>query len=178
MKSVYLVTAIVGIGLVLLSLLGDMGEGDGDIETDAAWAGLFTSRALTFFLAAFGATGLLLNWQGLSALPTAALAAGTGLAAMTIVHLAMRVLRRSDASTAPIGDADLSGAIGRVTIPISDGQRGQVACLVQGHEHYLTAESADVGALLHPGQTIVIVEARDGVARVVPAPLPDLPPLT
>ncbi len=177
MKSIYLVTAIVGVGLVLLSLVGD--AGDSDLETDATWAGLFTSRTLTFFLAAFGATGLLLTWQGSTPITTAILAVLTGLAAMAIVHLALRTLRRSDLSADPVSDAELSGALGRVTIPITAGQRGQIACLVQGREFYLTAELAETETTpLHPGQTIVIVQAQDSVARVVLAPLPELPPLT
>ncbi|HRP07812.1 MAG TPA: hypothetical protein PLL69_04930, partial [Gemmatimonadales bacterium] len=128
------------------------------------------TRNLTFFLAAFGATGLLLGWLGVGSITTFVLALATGLISFAAVHAVFTWLRRSDSAVEVFGDRDLEGALGRVTWPISAGTRGQIACSIGGRELYVTAELADgVDGLLGTGQEIIVLSTRNGVAAVMPA---------
>lgn len=189
MTSIYLIAAILGVGLILISSLG---IGDTDAEADIPDAdigngsgpgalylmlGLFSTRNLTFFLAAFGSAGLVLSWLGTGRITTAVTSLLLGVIALTTVHSVFGWLRRTDSSTASLGDRDFEGTIARVVVPIADNRRGQVACLVAGQEQYLTASLAD-GAVgpLAPGQEVIIISTSDGIASVVPAGQDLLPP--
>lgn len=175
MTAIYVIAAILGIGMVLFSIIGsDHGDshgghdhhgGDGDILL-----GLFSTRNLTFFLSAFGATGLLLGWIGVGGMAAFGLATVTGLVSFAAVHAVFTWLRRSDSAVEVLSDRDLEGALGRVTWPISAGTKGQIACKVAGREQYITAVLADgVDELLGTGQEIIVLSTSNGVAAVMPA---------
>lgn len=187
MFGVYLFCAILGGGLVLFSLLGsgadDVGLGEGlDSEGPGGPSGggslagelllgFFRFRNLTFLLAGFGVTGLLGIWLGLSALATAALAAGMGVFAMLLVHLVFVWLRRSDSAVDVLSDTDLEGRFGRVVVPIGPGARGRISCVASGQQLYLTARLAEeASAPVAVGVPVVILRMADGVAEVAPAP--------
>ena len=206
MTSAYLLATILGVGLLLFSSLGggvhgtDGGDvsdlsgggdvGDADTGSDASDAsgasgashiliGLFNVRNLTFFLAAFGSTGLLLTTIDANSSRTPVLATALGLIGFGLSHAVFTWLRRSDASVEAPGDRDFEGSLGRVVLPISADGRGQIACITAGRESYLTAALAEgVHATLRIGEEVIIVSASDGVVRVMPATTLDLPPTT
>jgi hypothetical protein len=197
--AAYLLATILGVGLLLFSSFGggdsagDGGDvtdlaGDGagghDLDGGAGGAshvliGLFSIRNITFFLAAFGSTGLLLTALDAGATRTAVLATLLGLTGLGLSHAVFTWLRRSDASVEAPGDRDFEGALGRIVLPVSSESRGQVACVIGGRECYLTAALADgVDQPLTIGQEVIIVASHNGVVRVMPASSLDLPSST
>ncbi|MDX2207280.1 MAG: hypothetical protein SFU57_06515 [Gemmatimonadales bacterium] len=186
MLSVYLLSAILGVGLLIFSSLGggdhgaDLGDG---LDTDTAdlgdtgdggagqiLLGLFSTRNLTFFLAAFGVGGLMLHYLGVATSTTLVVAAGLGAAAMGLSHALFTWLKRTDAAVEIFGDADFSGMLARVVLPISAGERGQIACTIAGREMYLTAQlDASAPAALRVGDEVIVLHADAGVATVMAA---------
>jgi membrane protein implicated in regulation of membrane protease activity len=182
MATLYLIAAIVGIGLLLFSSLG-IGDADASVtdlgDSGEFLLGVFSTRNLTFFLAAFGATGMILHWLGTNPVVTAIVAGALGLTAMFMVHAVFVWLRRSDSSVDSLGERDFEGAIARVVLPIAPGSRGQVACVIAGSEMYLTAVLAeDVPGPLTIGQEVIILSTDGGVARVMPTTQDVLPSST
>jgi membrane protein implicated in regulation of membrane protease activity len=203
MLGVYLFTAVLGVGLLLMSLLGagDGGDGtelefDGDVDMDLDLdaeleagdgpgiagdliLGLFKPRNLTFLLAAFGSTGALLTWAGKPAGLVLALAIGMGTAAWFTTHAVFTLLHRTDSGVDALDDHDLEGAIGRVTLPITPDGRGQVTLVAAGRQTYLTARlEPGVARALPVGTEVLIRRTDGGVAEVMPTDTLDLPPST
>jgi hypothetical protein len=182
MATLYLIAAIVGIGLLLFSSLG-IGDADATVtdlgDSGEFLLGIFSTRNLTFFLAAFGASGLLLTWLDIHPLVTGVVASALGLTALFMVHGVFLWLRRSDSSVDALAERDFEGAIARVVLPIAPGSRGQVACVIAGSEMYLTATLADeVRVPLAIGQEVIILSTEGGVARVMPTTQDVLPSST
>jgi hypothetical protein len=193
MFGVYLFCAVLGAGLVLLSLLGggeheagigeglDSGGEAGEPSGHSSAAGelllgLFRIRNLTFLLAGFGITGLLGTWFNAGGVTTAVLASVMGVVAMLVVHGTFVWLRRTDSATDVLGDTDLEGALARVVVPISALSRGRVSCVASGQQLFLTARLAEGQPdLPDVGSPVVILRMRGGVAEVAPANGLDLP---
>ena len=200
MLSLYLFSAIIGVGLILLSLLGGEAEADGpefDGEVDADFdleveheiglagevgelvLGLFKPRNLTFLMAAFGTTGALLTWAGTNAATTLLLASAMGVGSMMLTHAVFTWLRRTDSSVDVLSDRDLEGSIARVTLPIAPGSRGQISVVAAGQQMYLTARLVErVGTELTIGTEVLIRRTDNGVAEVIPTAMLDLPPVS
>jgi hypothetical protein len=187
MLAAYLLSAILGVGLILFSSFGG-GETDTDIEIDGdAWhggagqllLGLFSTRNLTYFLAAFGAAGLILTYLDVAAVSTALVAGSLGVVSMGLSHTVFTWLKRTDSALNVFGDADFSGMLARVVLPVSATERGQIACNVAGREMYLTARlDANGPATLQVGDEVIILHADDGVATVIAATQIDQLPST
>ena len=182
MATLYLIAAILGIGLLIFSSLG-LGDADASVtdlgDSGEFLLGVFSTRNITFFLAAFGATGLILTWLETNPIVTAVVAGSLGLTAMLMVHGVFAWLKRSDSSVDALAERDFEGAIGRVVLPVGTGSRGQVACVIAGSEMYLTAELAeDVDGPLKIGQEVIILSTTGGVARVMPTTQDVLPSST
>lgn len=182
MATLYLIAAILGIGLLIFSSIG-VGDADASVadlgDSGEFLLGIFSTRNLTFFLAAFGAAGLLLEWLDVNPFVTAVVATSLGLTAMFMVHVVFAWLKRSDSSVEVLGDRDFEGSIARVVLPVGPGVRGQVACLIAGREQYLTAMLAeDVPSTLTIGQEVIILSTDHGVARVMPTSQDVLPSST
>lgn len=195
MLSAYLLSAILGVGLLIFSSLGggdhsgDFGDGFDSHDTGSGDSGhggagqillgLFSTRNLTFFLAAFGAGGLMLHYLGVAAATTAVVAAGLGGTAMGLSHAVFSWLKRTDAAVEILGDADFSGMLARVVLPVNATERGQIACTIAGRELYLTAQlDADGPTPLRVGDEVIILHADAGVATVIAATQIDQLPST
>ncbi len=184
MTGVYLLSAILGIGLLIFSSLGGGDGGDGtdllDVESGNAGQillGLFSTRNLTFFLAAFGAAGLMLTWLGTPPFTTSVIATLLGAASMALAHSIFSWLKRTDSAVDVLGDRDFEGTLARVVLPVSATERGQVACIIAGREVYLTARLVENStAPLLPGEEAIILHADGGVVTVMPATQIDLLP--
>ncbi len=140
--------------------------------------GLFRPRNLIFFLAAFGLTGTLLTLitpasETGSLLPSLVM----GFVAMLLTHSVFLWLKRSDTAVDAVSDNELEGCIGRVVLPVAEGERGRIACLVGGREVHLVARLAeDSGESLAVGSEVVVLRVSDTVAEVIPFESRELPP--
>lgn len=157
----YLSGLIVGGIAVGASLFG----GDGDDLGDGLKALAFLRlRALLFFAFFFGLAGLL---GGLLMGPGATLftALGTGMVCAFLGDWVLSRLGSSTADSSLDGD-DLVGLEAEVTVPIAVGGTGKISGTVQGRTIELLARRAGGGAALSPGDRVLVLEMRDGVAIV------------
>lgn len=181
MLGVYLLFAVVGLGLLAFSLGDDAdasshdvggpnGHGDvGHAHPGDVLLGFFRPRNLIFFSAAFGTTGALLTWLGRSGLLTGVLALMMGFGAMIATHVLFRWLRKTESATEVVGDAALEGSTGRVAIDVEPGVRGRVVCNVGGREVSVLARLAPGTAdRIGAGSEIVVVRMVDGEAEIAP----------
>jgi len=181
MLGIYLLFAVVGLGLLAFSLGDDADAsshdvGDSSGHGDASHAhpgdlvlGFFRPRNLIFFAAAFGTTGAIFTWLGRSGLSTAVLAMLMGAGAMTASHALFRWLRKTESATEVVGDAVLEGSTGRVAIDVEPGVRGRVVCNVGGREVSVLARLAPGTAdKIGAGSEVVVVRMVDGEAEIAP----------
>lgn len=142
MLSFYVFASIVGLSLLALGALGgdsdaemDLGaevddldiSGVDDLGTseDAAWKRAFSLRSVAYFLAGFGATGLLLTLIGAAPALTALLAVGMGAFAALLVIVLFGWLRSTEGGFARSSDAYV-GSVGRVRVAIRPSVPGTV----------------------------------------------------
>lgn len=197
MNALYWFALVVGVGMFLFSLAGDLfGHGDVDVGTDVdvdadigldADAGadvdhdgdghhdtegfrIFSVRNATYFLFAFGVTGVLLSWiwGGARPLLTAAFASVLGLTGGAISTLAFGWVRRTEAGQL-MGDRGWIGLTGRVTLPLSAGGTGKVLVERGGREHELLARPFE----REPDRPedwveVMVIDMQQGVALVSP----------
>jgi len=181
MTAVYAFAAIVGWPFLLFFVFfgGDSGDVDADFDGDlevaegvgsgiaATVLSLLSFRTIVFFLAFFGATGLILTATSASRAVTLVIAILLGLFAGSLNNRVFRYLKTSSVGT-DVSDEALSGAVGRVTVPISVDSKGRITCEVEGRTINLTAvpfdarEEGEFGV----GETVVVVEVNEGTARV------------
>ena len=176
MDFLFWLALIIGGGLFLLSLAGDMFGVDGheahafhgDVDTD--WGRIFSLRNATYFLFAFGAVGVLLNlaWGGDRDVVAFAFAAATGLLAWGISYVAFNYVRRTDSSRW-LGDELLIGRVGEVSLPIMKGGTGKIVVSKAGQTQELLAKPLDDDAPdPETWNSVIVIEVRDGVAIVEP----------
>jgi hypothetical protein len=181
MTFLYWLSLVIGGGLFLLSLAGDVfgadhdtgalhADADVDAHGDAEWGHVFSLRYLTYFLFGFGAVGVLVGflWRGNQALLTLLLASLTGLAAWGLSYSVFSYLRRTESGVMQ-GDRLLIGSVGEVSLPISSGGTGKVVVTRAGHTQELLArplrhDESDAESW----HTVIVVDVEDGVALVEP----------
>lgn len=169
MTGLYLFAAAAGVPLVAWFLLsgGDDSGGEDGHGIGGVMLRLLPLSTIAIAMATFGVAGLVLGFLGTSSTATflgaAATAVVVGIANTTIFGY----LRRSE-WTATVGDEQLSGAIGRVVLPVSAEHRGRIAVSAGGQQLYLSARVLpdDPTAQLDVGTPVLVVEVRDGVASV------------
>ena len=148
MQAIYLGSAIVGGGLLLLqmamSLLGGDHDGDVGADTDVGHdfsagdaehggGGLgFSFRAVVAFLAFFGIGGMACVQAGFGALPTLGVALLSGGTAFVLIGVALKQFNRLRGS----GNVDIANALGAegkiyLTVPAGGGE-GAVTIAIQG----------------------------------------------
>jgi hypothetical protein len=203
--GIYIVAAILGAGLLAMSLLAGGGGGH-DVDTGAggdlgvahdvevshpmladaehpgfgeAVLSFFRPRNIIFFLAGFGLTGTLLTVIGSRPVFTLLAALGMGSGFFLLSHVVFTFLRRAETGTGALSEAELMGERARVTLPLVPGHPGRVACLLGGREVYLTARLAP--GLTEPipaGREVIVSTVTNGVAEVLPPERynPELPP--
>lgn len=160
MTGTYLFCLLAGGVLITLSIVGESGTADGDGVTGIAEGGnaavVFSTSFWSFSLAGFGLCGLLLQlFTGTTSaqinLPIALLL-GIGLG--WSASFTLRSLARRDANTV-VRTGDLIGLEGKVTLPLSEEQRGFVEISVRGSLVKRAARSAS--GHLERGQRVVIL---------------------
>ncbi len=177
MTGLYLFAAAAGVPLVVWFLVsgGDEGgdDGGGDDGNDGIGGlmlRLLPLSTLAMVAATFGICGLALGAVGTA--PDATLLGAAVVATVTgaLNSTVFAYLRRSESTTA-VDDEQLTGAIGRVVLPIAGEHRGRIAITVGGQQVYLSARllrEADPAAStdLEVGAPVLVVEVRDGIASV------------
>jgi hypothetical protein len=143
-------------------------DAGGHADTAASLLGAFFSfRSIVFFMAFFGLTGILLTWLDTGTFLAVVAAIGIGLFAAFINVKLMDYLRRTSVSSR-LTDSTIAGNAAKVIVPISRASRGKVAVTVSGQPLYLVAlpfndrQEAEYAV----GDTVVIVEVKDGAALV------------
>ena len=185
MLTLYIITAIVGGAMVLISALAGGHDADADVDHDfdhdtdvdqdaghdvdhgGTWLPFFSMRFWTFLLATFGVTGTALSLM--SDTPSATVLAWSialGLIMGLAVSFLMRALKLASANSS-VSQSDLLGMEAFVTVPIRGGLMGRVRCNVKGEDLDLHA-TTDEESILGEGEKVVIVEMADGKARVIP----------
>lgn len=192
MSALYWFALVVGAGLLLLSLAGDLfgdhGDaaiGDGhDHGGDVDGMKILSMRNATYFLFGFGGAGILLGWLWDRSQPvtTAISALIVGLISGGISAVAFGYLNRSGSGELE-HDSAWSGAVGRVLLPLSHGGTGKILVARAGREHTLLARPFEPDAHdPESWQDVVIIEIRHGIALVTPftsaLEAPELPRLT
>lgn len=194
MSALYGFALVVGVGMFLFSLAADL-FGGGDIDADAdvdlhleadadvhvepdaaghhAQASGFrilSIRNATYFLFAFGVSGVLLSWlwNGQREALTAALAIALGLTGGAISSLLFGWVRRTE-SGGMAGDRGWIGLMGRVTLPLSANATGKILVVRGGREHELLARPFDADPSEPERWTrVMVMEMQQGVALVTP----------
>jgi len=139
----------------------------GEVHAAAGLSTWFSLRFVIFFLAAFGAVGVVLTHVA-GARPGMTLAGSVagGLVIGQAVHHLFRFIRRTSADSAP-QPADYVNKLARVTIPMTHADKGEVAVLVKGGWRCVPALATVEGRQFAVGDEVVVVAYRAGVAHVV-----------
>jgi membrane protein implicated in regulation of membrane protease activity len=173
MNTYYWFALIVGAGLLLFSLLGDADGGDGADGADGNDADpdglrILSMRTATYFLFAFGATGILAGLTRAGGLVTAIVAAAAGVFSGGLSAATFRWLKRSQ-SGALAADDSLVGRVGRVTLPLSENGTGKIEIERSGREIELLARPFDKQPRTPEAwTTVVIIDVEGGTALVSP----------
>jgi len=198
MAQAYLFCLVLGGGLAVLSILGDVldlgadevdaavdpGGGadvaDADLDAAEATAGdvdsdaekIFSLRGLVYGLFGFGLTGTVLGWLGFPPAggTTVGLSAGAGLMSGWLTARVVGWIRRSE-SGARQGEGSFEGRVGRVVLPVGRDSPGRVRVRRGTRTYDLRArayEAPEAGEDTTEWDEVVVVEMRDGIAYVAP----------
>ena len=183
MTALYWFAMVVGVGMYLFSALAgatgghDVGGHDAHVGADAHHDidsyKLLSLRNATYFLFAFGVSGVALTWLwgGTRGLLTALLALFIGSTGAAISTLAFGWLKKSESGDMP-GDRAWLGASGQVVLPLSGGGgggTGKIFVSRGGRSQELLARPFDDDAERpETWSTVMVLEIRDGIALVAP----------
>jgi hypothetical protein len=180
MTALYWFAMVVGVGMYLFSAFAgatgahhDVGGDahiDGDTHHDIDSYKLLSLRNATYFLFAFGVTGVALSsiWGGSRGLLTALLALFIGGTGAAISTLAFGWMKKSESGDMP-GDRAWLGASGQVVLPLSAGGTGKIFVSRGGRSQELLARPFDDHATSpETWSNVMVLEIRDGIALVAP----------
>lgn len=178
MTALYWFALVVGVGMYLFSAFAgatgghhDMdGHAPGDPHHDVDSYKLLSLRNATYFLFAFGVSGVTLTalWNGTRGLLVAILAVLIGLTGGAISTFAFGWLRKSESGDMP-GDRAWLGATGQVVLPLSTAGTGKIFVSRGGRSQELLARPFDADAARPESwSNVLVLEIRDGVALVTP----------
>jgi hypothetical protein len=190
MNALYWFALVVGVGMFLVSLAADfLGDADihvdadadadidldhGDIDHDADHGAsgfrILSVRNATYFLFAFGVTGVVLTllWGGSHTLLTAVLATMLGLVGGAISTTMFGWMKRTESGEI-MDDRGWVGLTGEVTLPLMVGGTGKIEVERGGRHHELLARPFDAEPDRPEAWTrVLVIEMRHGVALVGP----------
>jgi hypothetical protein len=173
MWLVYVLALVVGGGLMLVQAVSgghdtvDPGHSL-DIQHHGAGPGLLSIRSFIYGLFTFGFVGAALHIPGLTGrTPALLIALASGAAAGLAAGFTFERLGSAAAS----GAASLQEAAGhraRVLIDCASDRPGKIRLELGGQQDM---KATTVGAVIRAGAEVVVVEVREDVALVAPAPL-------
>ncbi len=190
MTTLYWFALIVGAGLLLFSLVGDADGGDGtdfghdgDLAHDMHGLRILSMRTATYFLFAFGATGVLLSLTGAGALLRILVSLLVGTVSGGLSAAAFGWLGKTQSGHL-LDDRSLVGLVGTVTLPLSAQGTGKIEVERAGRSLELLARPFDKEPIdVESWRTVVVIDVQRGTALVSPyteslgsgEPLPRLP---
>jgi membrane protein implicated in regulation of membrane protease activity len=172
MTELYIFAAAAGVPLLAWFLLSggdESDDGGGQDGIGGLMLRLLPLSTLAIVAATFGMCGLILGAAGTTTGTTFMGAAVTAAVAGVLNSATFAYLRRSESATG-IGDEQLTGAVGRVVLPMAGEHRGRIAISTGGQQVYLSARAlpdATNAVELEVGAAVLVVEVRGGVASVV-----------
>jgi membrane protein implicated in regulation of membrane protease activity len=166
--SIFLIIGALGLAFLVISFffgelfeifdIGiDLGAGD-DGE------GVFSLKAMSVFVTAFGVVSALSVYQGFSVLPSIAFGVTGGFVMAGLVYYFGRLLYAQQSSS-HIDTADLVGCKAEVIVGIPEGGSGQVRCLFGESMIEKIARSRDGGPI--PQHAAVLIEEVFGESVIV-----------
>jgi hypothetical protein len=174
MWLVYVLALVLGGGLMLVQAVSgghdtvDPGHSL-DVQHHGAGPGVLSIRSFIYGLFAFGFVGAALHIPGITGRRSAlVIALASGVAAGLAAGLTFARLGSAAAS----GAASLHEAAGRrarVLLPCAADRPGKIRLELGGQQ--VDMKATTVGALIPAGTEVVVVEVREDVALVAPAPL-------
>jgi membrane protein implicated in regulation of membrane protease activity len=183
MTAIYGFFAVVGGVLALIMALG-LGDTDTEIDLDAdldfdadagnglssgagsVVASLLSFRTLVFVAAFFGVTGLVLPVVGAGPVITLIAAISVGVFAGFLNDRLVHYVKRTSGGVG-VEAIEMSGMPATVKLPVAHGRRGKVQIELDGRSVSMVAEPyIDGDRAWGVGDTVVVVEVRNGVARV------------
>lgn len=182
MLSTYIVAALVGGLLIVLSVVGGIHHGDSDVGADGhdgidhghdgvdahegPWIPFFSVRFWTYFASTFGICGLLLSLLVKTPEPTSALlSGGAGLIVGLLVAYGMRALSRTDTDSS-IAPKDLMGREATVVVAIRGRDPGRVRVSVKGEILELLA-TCEEDFDLEAGSRALVVDMEGDKVKVM-----------
>lgn len=157
--------------------VGDVGEFDiGELDMDVGAAGV--SGAIGDFVSSllnFRSIVLASSFFGLSGIVFTVLDTNVLLAFITALVLGfVAAAVNSGITTFVLGHQqsshvtmqEVSGMSAEVMLPIGDDRRGRVRTQIAGQTEYFTALPYKAGYSFEPGENVVVIEMKDGLARV------------
>ena len=128
-------------------------------------ASLLSFRSTVFFLFFFGFSGALFNALGINGLSTLVSALALGLFASVLNTQLFRYLKKS-ASTSQRLNRDIEGHSAKVVLPIGVERKGRIRTDLGGRPTFMVALPFVGGGRFDVGDSVVVVEVRNGTAMV------------
>ena len=164
--TVFVAIASVGFLVLIVSLLfGELFDFFSvDHDFDTGGPGMFSSRVIAVFVTAFGGTGAIGVYYGLSPVAASVLGAASGVMFGAAILAFARFLY-SQQATSEVRSADLVGQSCRVIVAIPANGVGQIRCRVgeelvdkiaQSGDGLAIAENASVQVHAVLGETVVV----------------------
>jgi hypothetical protein len=167
-SSIFLVIGALGLAFLVISFifgeffeLFDIGTG---LEAGADGGGVFSLKAMSVFVTAFGGVSALSVYKGIGVLPSIALGVTSGFVMAGLVYYFGRLLYAQQSSS-HIDTADLVGCKAEVIIGIPAGGSGQVRCLFGESMVEKIARSRDGRPI--PQHAAVLIEEVFGESVIV-----------
>ncbi len=181
MLSLYIISAIVGGALILVSIFGGHGDSDTDIDHDVdhdfsaghegdavhsdLWLPFFSLRFYTYGFTFFGLTGLLFEMFKVEKMTGFWLALALGVVCGLMASATMYYLSKTS-TTSGAEEKDLVGADAKVLVPVKRSLPGKIRCTIKGDMIDVIAVS-DEETEIPAGERVMIVAMENQRARVV-----------
>jgi hypothetical protein len=167
-SSIFLIIGALGLAFLVMSLIfGEFFEVfdiGADLEAGDGGGGVFSLKAMSVFVTAFGGVSALSVYKGIGVLPSIALGVTGGFVMAGLVYYFGRLLYAQQSSS-HIDTADLVGCKAVVVVGIPAGGSGQVRCLFGESMVEKIARSRDGRPI--PQHAAVLIEEVFGESVIV-----------
>lgn len=187
MLAFYILAAVVGGGLIVISALGGLG-GHGDVDHAGAdhdldhhgvetskdhptdmgdsWIPFISLRFWTYFFGVMGLCGLLLTLFRASAEPTTGILSGVAGLACGIGAFSFYRWAKKTEPDSQVREQDMLGNEANLVVAVRPGQLGKVRMTVRGEIIDMLAASHD-GTEIEAGTDVVVVGIEGNQAQIV-----------